>query len=126
MRDRRLSRLVAASIVLVLLAAACSDDKQGASSASSSGGKTPSTAPAATSNAWALRYTGGTKGAADSSLDPIVIGYVNQEGGVPAFPEATAGTEAAVKYINAELGGVAGHPVELKKCLVQAEEDGQR
>ena len=45
---------------------------------------------------------------------------------MPSFPEATAGIEAAVEYVNAELGGVDGHPIELATCLVQAEEDGQR
>ena len=77
-------------------------------------------------NDWALAYTGGTEGPADETLDPITVGYINQEGGVPSFPEATAGIEAAVEYVNTELGGVQGHPVELASCQVQAEEDGQR
>lgn len=55
-----------------------------------------------------------------------MIGYINQEGGVPSFPEATVGIEAAVDYANAELGGADGHPIELATCTVQAEEDGQR
>jgi branched-chain amino acid transport system substrate-binding protein len=78
------------------------------------------------SNDWALGYTGGRAARADDSLAPVVIGYVNQEGGVPAFPEATAGAEAAVAYVNSELGGVSGHRLVLKKCVVQAEEDGQK
>ena len=45
---------------------------------------------------------------------------------MPAFPEATAGTEAAVEYVNRELGGIGGHPLQLKTCAVQAEEDGQK
>lgn len=77
-------------------------------------------------NDYALTYTGGTAGTADESLAPIKIGYINQEGGVPAFPEATAGIEAAVEYVNEELGGADGHPVVLETCVVQAEEDGQR
>ena len=81
---------------------------------------------AAQSNQWALDYTGGRAGPADDTLEPIVIGYVNQEGSVPAFPEATAGTEAAVEYVNRELGGIGGHPLQLKTCAVQAEEDGQK
>ena len=51
---------------------------------------------------------------------------MNQEGGVPAFPEATAGTDAAVDYVNRELGGIGGHPLQLKTCAIQAEEDGQK
>lgn len=82
------------------------------------------TAPASISNDWALKYTGGIAGKATGA--PITIGYVNQEGGVPAFPEATVGLEAAVKYVNEELGGAGGHEVKIVKCIVQAEEDGQR
>ena len=38
---------------------------------------------------------------------------------------ATDGAEMAVKYINAELGGVDGHPVQLDTCFIaSAEEEG--
>jgi branched-chain amino acid transport system substrate-binding protein len=72
-------------------------------------------------NKWALTYTGGTAGAADGT--PITIGYANQE---DDFPEATIGIDAAVKYANAELGGIGGHPIELTKCKITVEEDGQK
>jgi branched-chain amino acid transport system substrate-binding protein len=72
-------------------------------------------------NAWALEYTGGTAGAA--SGDPIKIGYVNQEA---VFPEASVGIRAAVDYVNAELGGAGGRPLELVECEVAVEEDGAR
>jgi branched-chain amino acid transport system substrate-binding protein len=42
------------------------------------------------------------------------------------LPEDTPGAEAAVAYVNQELGGIKGHPLKLEKCLVTAEEDGQR
>jgi branched-chain amino acid transport system substrate-binding protein len=77
-------------------------------------------------NDFGLSYTGGTAGKADKKLTPITIGYINQEGGVPSFPEATAGINAAVKYVNNELSGAQKHPVAVKKCAVQTEEDGQR
>jgi branched-chain amino acid transport system substrate-binding protein len=77
-------------------------------------------------NEYALAYTGGTGGKADKKLAPITIGYINQEGGVPSFPEATAGINAAAKFVNNELGGAQKHPVAIKKCVVQTEEDGQR
>ena len=86
-----------------------------ASTASANGASATTTAPTG-SNEWALAYTGGTAGPANPSLEPIVIGYVNQEGGVAAFPEATPGTKAAVNYVNKELGGIGGHPIELKSC----------
>jgi branched-chain amino acid transport system substrate-binding protein len=73
-----------------------------------------------------LNYTGGTAGAADTTKTPITIGFVNEEGGVPSYPEATQGAQAAVDYVNKELGGVQGHKLVLQKCLVQTEEDGQK
>lgn len=110
--------------IAVLSAAACSSTSKSSSSSTPSANATQTAA--AVSNDWALKYTGGTAGKADPTKSPIVIGYVNEEGGVPAFPEATAGTKAAVDYINNELGGIGGHPLKLESCAVQTEEDGQR
>jgi branched-chain amino acid transport system substrate-binding protein len=51
---------------------------------------------------------------------------VNGQGGANELPEATAGAEAAVDYVNTELGGIGGHPIELHRCfIVEAEEEGQ-
>jgi branched-chain amino acid transport system substrate-binding protein len=72
-------------------------------------------------NQWALTYTGGSAGAAHGT--PITIGYANQE---DVFPEATIGIDAAVKYVNAELGGIGGHPIRLTSCKITVEEDGQK
>jgi branched-chain amino acid transport system substrate-binding protein len=121
-------RLASAVAALSLAAAACTESNSGTSTdaGTASAAEAPTTTAAPETNEWALAYTGGTEGPADQSLEPVVIGYVNQEGGVPSFPEATVGTEAAVEYINTELGGIGGHPLELKTCFVQAEEDGQR
>jgi branched-chain amino acid transport system substrate-binding protein len=73
-----------------------------------------------------LSYTGGKSGPADTSLPPVYIGYVNQQGGPTAVGLlATAGAQMAVKYANAELGGVDGHPVQLVTCFIaSAEEEG--
>ncbi|MEY3823853.1 MAG: hypothetical protein RL628_1961, partial [Actinomycetota bacterium] len=54
------------------------------------------------------------------------VGYVNQEGGTPGFPEASIGVDAAVWYINNYLGGIGGRPIELAKCIITKEEDGQK
>jgi len=114
-------RLVPCLVLVAIFGSACAD-----SSSKSATQTSTVAATAKVSNQWALSYTGGTAGKADPSKSPIVIGYVNQEGGVPAFPESTAGTKAAVDYVNAELGGIGGHPLKLEACQVQAEEDGQR
>ncbi len=56
--------------------------------------------------------------AADDSLPPVRIGLMNQENDpVGSFPELRLGIEGAVGYINAELGGIGGHPIELVSCL---------
>jgi branched-chain amino acid transport system substrate-binding protein len=73
-----------------------------------------------------LKYTGGKAGKADQSLPPVSVGWVNQQGGqVEIGKFATNGAELAVKYVNEELGGVGGHPVQLKTCFIaSAEEEG--
>jgi branched-chain amino acid transport system substrate-binding protein len=73
-----------------------------------------------------VKYTGGKAGKADESLPPVSIGWVNQQGGqVEIGRFATNGAELAVKYANAELGGIGGHPIQLKTCFIaSAEEEG--
>jgi len=121
--------------VLGLFASACSEDSDSGSSetpateAPSTDAPTGSEAPAGdllvqqSTVDTAVAYTGGPGGAA--SGDPIKIGYVNQEGGTPAFPEASVGADSATWLINQYLGGVGGRPIELVKCFVTKEEDGQ-
>jgi branched-chain amino acid transport system substrate-binding protein len=73
-----------------------------------------------------VAYTGGTDGPADDSLEPVTIGWVNQQGGQAEIgAAATDGAELAVKEINDHLGGIDGHPVKLKTCFIRdAEEEG--
>ena len=68
--------------------------------------------------------------------DPIVIGFQNPEGDPNgSFPEATLGAQAAVKYINEELGGWGsdiqngkpGRPIQLEVCKTAiSPDDSQR
>ena len=132
-------RIVALAIGLALTAAvlaACgSDDSSttsgGAAASTSTPAKSTSTAAPTTAKSAGVtdyvQYTGGTKGAADTSKSKIVIGWTNQQGG-PADPSpyATDGAKLAVKYVNEELGGVDGHPIELASCFTSTtEEQGQ-
>jgi branched-chain amino acid transport system substrate-binding protein len=124
--------------VLGLLAGACSEDSGGSDAPATEAPSTeaptseaPSTeAPSGdlpvlqASIDAGIAYTGGPGGVA--SGDPVKIGYVNQEGGTPAFPEASVGIDAGVWFINNFLGGVGGRPIELVKCFVTKEEDGQK
>ncbi len=73
-------------------------------------------------------YVGG-KGKADPKKSPVVLGFINGQGGPPNFnfPQPTSVIEAGVRMVNAELGGVQGHPLVLNKCFIaQAEEEGVR
>jgi branched-chain amino acid transport system substrate-binding protein len=55
---------------------------------------------------------------AAGSAEPIRIGMINQENTpLGSFPELRLGSEAAVAWINAELGGVGGRPLELHSCI---------
>lgn len=50
--------------------------------------------------------------------EPFVIGVVNTEGAPGTdFPEFSNAFRAAAAYVNAELGGIGGRPVELEVCL---------
>jgi len=135
-------RIVAiAAVVVVGGAAACSSNASTSSSsstattnsaapataASSSASTSPSASSLGTSTASA--YSGsvtnyqqyvGASGAANSSLSPVTIGWVEEQGGPPneSFPQATAAAEATVKFINQALGGVHGHPVKLSQCYI--------
>lgn len=55
--------------------------------------------------------------AADEGAEPIRLGMINQDtGAIGAFPELTAAARAGVRFVNEELGGVDGRPVELLTC----------
>ena len=119
-------------------AAACSSSGSSsstASAASSSAASSPAASASASVSASsagtsaATAYAGsvtnypqyvGASGAANKSLSPVTIGWVEEQGGPPneSFPQATAAAEATVKFINAALGGVHGHPVQLSQCYI--------
>lgn len=52
-----------------------------------------------------------------ASGEPITLGMINQEtGATGAFPELSRANLAALEFVNAELGGVDGRPLELTVC----------
>jgi branched-chain amino acid transport system substrate-binding protein len=120
-----------------LTIAGCSSSSSSSSSAPAS--TSPSTAPASAATGSAttgsasagtsvtnyLSYVGGKAGAASSSLAPVTIGYVNEQGDAnPPGPLSTVGAQMAVTYINDELGGVDGHPLKLDTCFTTTEQQG--
>jgi branched-chain amino acid transport system substrate-binding protein len=53
----------------------------------------------------------------EASGDPIKVGTINQDtGAAGAFPELTLADRVAIDFINTELGGVDGRPLELVTC----------
>ena len=54
--------------------------------------------------------------AADDSLEPLTFGFHNLEGGPLSLPEIRLGFEEGIKYVNEELGGINGHPIEIETC----------
>jgi branched-chain amino acid transport system substrate-binding protein len=128
-RHLRFGSVGVAAVAAVLAAAGCSS-----SSSSTTSSTAPATSPAPATSIPAstgtggqgaqsvtnyLSYTGGKSGAADSSMSPVEIGFLNQQGGASAIgPLATNGAQTAVTYINSKLGGVDGHPVKLVTCFI--------
>jgi len=136
---RRTGYAVGALAAAALAVAGCSSSSSSSSSApaSSSSAAAPSTSSSAVSTASGsgglgaqsvtnyLSYVGGKAGAANSSLAPVTIGYMNEQGDAnPPGLLATSGAELAVNYINKDLGGVDGHPLKLDTCFTTTEAQG--
>jgi branched-chain amino acid transport system substrate-binding protein len=104
-----MKRVIAAAglSVLVLAAAACS------SSSSSTGTSTPASAATSSAPASAL----GTS-SAPATGKPLSIFFFDEEGASAAAssPESYQAAEAAVDYVNNNLGGVKGRPLKLTHC----------
>ncbi len=67
---------------------------------------------------WFLGTMPETVTAADPAADPIVIGMINQEDTpLGSFPEVRRAVEGGVEFVNTELGGVGGRPLELHTCI---------
>jgi branched-chain amino acid transport system substrate-binding protein len=122
---------IAAVTAVALAAVGCGSGSSSSSSSPSSSNSSPA-ANAAQGSGGAgaqsvtnyLAYTGGKAGKANSSLPPVYIGWLNQQGGSQAIgPLATNGAQMAVNYINAELGGVDGHPLKLDTCFITSTEE---
>jgi branched-chain amino acid transport system substrate-binding protein len=117
---RRLQRLSAAAAVLA--AAATVIVSTASSTPASAAGSSGGLGSGAVTNY--LKYVEAKKGgAASKSLSPVNIGFVNQQGGAVVIgADATNGTQLAVAYANAQLGGIDGHPISLDTCFIATSE----
>lgn len=140
-----LRRAILLAAVLALLAAGCgsdSDDGGGdgggsTTTAAPDGTESPASSAAPDDTSEGAGTTAGESddaasggdeqtGAADESLDPVIIGLLNQEN-VPglSFPESRESVEAIAQYINTERGGINGHPVVIESCVNASSEEAQ-
>lgn len=53
-----------------------------------------------------------------ASGEPVKIGLLNPVNGGATAPGAAQGTQAAVNYVNGDLGGIDNHPIEIVSCDV--------
>jgi branched-chain amino acid transport system substrate-binding protein len=105
-----MKRVIAAAglSVLVLAAAACSSSSSGSSS---TGTSTPTSAASAPTSALGTAT-------ASASAKPLNVFFFDEEGASAAAssPESYQAAEAAVDYVNDNLGGVKGRPLKLIHC----------
>jgi branched-chain amino acid transport system substrate-binding protein len=130
---KRGSLLIAGALMCAVLAACGGDDNNASStpsgqSAAKSSGEDVGAKQVGAGVTDYVKYVGGKPGAADAAKSPIVIGFVNQQGGAnDVGPGATDGAKLAVDYVNKYAGGIDGHPLKLHTCFIStAEEQGQQ
>lgn len=124
---RRGTKLVAlATVVSVAALAGCgnsSTKSSGSSTTSGSGSSSTATggggggAITAADIQWGSTFLGQKAGAANSSLSPVAFGWVNEQGGTLSFPDSTSAMQAAVDFVNKDLGGISGHPLVAHSCF---------
>lgn len=102
-RGRRWRATVGVTVAAAVVMGACGGSGTSTSRASSPAGSAGSSAPVSTLPA--------------PHGDPIGLAMITQESGPAALPDSRLAAEAAVKYVNTELGGAAGRPLELQTCV---------
>ena len=137
MNKKRLVPL-ALSLAVTLIAASCGGDDDDGGSAAPDGTEaaapsdteaaapsdteaaepsdTEAAEPSDTESDAASDTTAESGGGEAASGEPLVFGLANMDTGAVAFPGAGAGAQAAATYINEELGGIQGRPLELVPC----------
>jgi branched-chain amino acid transport system substrate-binding protein len=111
-----MKRVIAAAglSVLALVAAGCS------SGSSSSGAATPASAATSSASAAATSSSASALGTsvASSTAKPLNVFFFDEEGASAAAssPESFQAAQAAVDYVNDNLGGVKGRPLKLTHC----------
>jgi branched-chain amino acid transport system substrate-binding protein len=128
-RRARRGAVVAATIALTLATVGCTEDRSGELGT----GIAPSVPSAAACSpddllGCARRSTIGPlvpDAPTRAEGEPIVIGMINQENTpVGSFPELSRATQAGVDFVNDQLGGIDGRPIELRVCNTKFSAEG--
>jgi branched-chain amino acid transport system substrate-binding protein len=128
---RNVTGVLLAAVVAVGGLAGCSEDRSGAGTSVAA----PSTTlPAATVDCAAdlvVCARGSSIGdvvpddPSAASGEPIRLGMINQENTpLGSYPELSSATRAAIEFVNTELGGVNGRPIELEVCNTEFSPEG--
>jgi branched-chain amino acid transport system substrate-binding protein len=97
-----LKRIGAAAFAALVLASGCASNKSSTSASAADGPHAP-----------------------QPSGPPIVVGLTNQEGSPSgSWPELRVAAQAAVDYINNQLGGLFGRPLKLNTCVTDGSPEG--
>ena len=144
--SRRSRRLLAGVFSFALVAAACGSDSDSDYGDSGSATTEATTEEGGDESATteAMEEEGGDESATTEAMEeeggddaapaveaegePFVIGVQNLEGDPNgSFPEYSVAIQAAADYVNAELGGLNGRPIEIELCKsVVSPDDSQR
>lgn len=121
--------LVVTFATLALLAISCSEPT------TSDGGSNGTTKPATTTSCDGPKLLTCARASTIGDLvpakatratgTPIKLGMINQEN-TPAgsFPELSQAVQAATKFVNEQLGGVDGHPLQVEVCNTKFSTEG--
>lgn len=125
---RRGATLVALALVamLVTAATACTETVQRSATGPPASDRTGATIPTTAPDGAVIEGFAGQEAsfgtvpeeATEATGEPIRIGMINQEDTpLGSFPELRLAVEAGIEWINTELGGVDGRPLELDACV---------
>ena len=118
---RSLTSVLAVAGLVLALAACGSDDESTSTTSGTAAASGSATTTAGTTNAGSTSVAGSAPAGAGGT---IKIGVANNEGTLLSIPDYRYGAEAAVKYINEQLGGVNGAQLEIESCIDDATPEG--
>ena len=104
--------VLAAAVVLTGCSSSAKSSNNSGSSTPSAGSSSASSGPSASTSSSNSEFPG-----KQATLSTVKVGFIYPDGGaVVSEPEAQSAALATVEYANENLGGLAGHKIELDVC----------